>query len=280
MNKAIILSLLAATGLSAGAALPIFEDPIQLDMPVGSFHPVMSPDGSKLLFSTMDHTGLQCLDMASGDIAIIDSRAAAGFQPVFSLDGQKVIYRTAQKVDGLVNRDVREYSLATAKHKVIAPLSREQVKLATVDRTTYAVSAFDKINVTIDGKTMMIDPVEDAHSYLWASLSPDGSKLLFTEAFKGVFVANVDGTDARQINPKGIYPCWIDNNTIASVSQTDDGYFITSSHVTISDITTGQNATITGDEVLVDELTTSVNTGAIVYSTLDGEMYILNPKTR
>ncbi len=278
MKQPIIIALMAAAALTGTAAIPAYQAPEQLDMPAGAFHPVLSPDGTKLLFSTMDHTGLQCLDMTDGSIAIIDDRAAAGFQPTFSLDGSKVIYRTAEKIDGLVNRDVREYNVSTAKSRQLMPMSREQISTVTIDRDTYAVSAFDKINVTIDGKTTLIDPVDDAHSYLWASLSPDGTKIAFFEAFKGTFVANVDGSEARQVNPKGIYPCWIDDNTIASVSHFDDGYFITRSYIQINDLATGESAVLTGDEVLVDELTTSIATGAIVYSTLDGEVYLLNPK--
>ncbi len=280
MKQPIIVALMAAAAISCSAAIPAYQAPQQLDMPAGAFHPVLSPDGTKLLFSTMDHTGLQCLNMNDGSIAIIDSRAAAGFQPIFSLDGTKVIYRTASKIDGLVNRDVREYIIDNATNRQLLPMSREQVSPEAISRNTYAESAFDKINVTIDGKTTMIDPVDDAHSYLWASLSPDGTKIAFFEAFKGTFVANIDGSDARRINPKGIYPCWIDDNTIASVSHFDDGYFITRSYVQINDITTGETAIVTTDDVLVDELTTCISTGAIVYSTLDGEVYILNPLTR
>lgn len=280
MKHSIIIAIMAAATLSAAADMPGYQTPKRLDMPAGSFHPVLSPDGTKLLFSTMDHTGLQCLDLTDGTIAIIDDKAAAGFQPTFSIDGTKVFYRTAAKVDGLVNRDVREYNISTAKSQVLSPMSREQVKPITIDRETYAVSAFDKINVTIDGKTMMIDPIDDSHSYLWASLSPDGTKIAFCEAFKGVFVADADGSNARQINRKGIYPCWIDNNTVASVTQYDDGYFITRSFVQLNYLSSDESAVVTGDTVLVDELTTSTSTGAIVYSTLDGEVYILNPATR
>lgn len=272
-----LVSVMAACGFSASALVPSYTTPQRIDISGEVYHPVLSPDGSTLLFSSVDHTGLNSFDMATGKVSVIDKSAAAGFEPTFSRDGSKIYYRTAVKVNGLMNRDVRCYDVNASKVTEMAKPNRSSLALKSIDRDTYAATDFDHIDVSINGKITSLDPVADAHTYQWASISPDGSKLLFSEPFKGVFVCNLDGTDAKSVLPKGDYPCWIDDNTVAAVVSHDDGYVILDSAVVLVDLASGETATATTPDYLVGEMTASTANRSIIFTTVEGELYQINP---
>lgn len=114
----------------------------------GVYHPVLSPDGSSLLYSSIEHTGLKAYNMNTGDITLIDDAPAAGFAPIFSADGSKVFYRTAGMVDGLLCHDVRAYDIAGKSSDIIAPMTRRSIDLnAAATKPTYAFANYQTITV-------------------------------------------------------------------------------------------------------------------------------------
>lgn len=272
MKRHIIVAL--TVGLTLGAYA--FTPPTPLTgVPAGAHHPVLSPDGSRLLFSTDVHTGLKAMDMATGTITTIDDAAAAGFAPVFSTDGSKVVYRTAELIDGLVYRDVRSYDFATRQGRRLAGATRAEVDINAEVRSAYAYSNHATIRVNLGGTAADIAPLADAHSYLWASLSPDGSHLLFCEPFSGVYVANADGTDARRIMRPGDYPCWAGNGTIVAAVSHDDGYQVTDSKLVAVDLATLAVTDLTDERQVVSEVTAAADGSAVVFADIEGNMFII-----
>lgn len=262
---AFVAAALWASALNPGTATPIAVDG-------AAHHPALSPDGTTLLYSTVDHTGLYALSLTDGSVKTIDTDAAAGFAPVFTPDGTRVLYRTAAVADGLTVRDVREYSLSAAKRRTLSPMSRADEDMqARAGVNTYAMADFKTIKVTSNGHTKTLNPLADAHTYLWASVSPDGTRLLFTEPFQGVFVANLDGTDARRIARRGDYASWADNNTVVLVDSRDDGYVILASRLYAVDVNTCARTVLTDEDVKVAEATAAA--GRAVFSTLDGKLF-------
>ncbi len=262
------LTLIATTAFAA--------EHQRLNVEPGAHHPVLSPDGNTLLYSTVDHTGLKALNMTSGQVSVIDDGASAGFRPIFTIDGSQVIYRTASTIDGLLYRDVRSYNLRSRQSARIAEPSRDTTTpVALSGAPSFAVSKFSKIDVCINGSHSLISPVDDAHTYLWASLSPDGSALAFCEPFNGVFVSNPDGSNLRQLLPKGDYITWAGDNTIIAVVSHDDGYVILDSKLVKVNTATGIVTDLTDDSFIVSEATAAAN-GIVVFSDLDGNMFTLN----
>lgn len=261
--------------MAAGALAAWAAQPLQLNVEPGAHHPVLSPDGTVLLYSTVDHTGLKALSLTDGAVTTIDEAPAAGFQPVFSTDGRAVYYRTASIVDGLLYRDIRSYDFATARTKQLAKPNRRNDNLGAAVAGSYACSNFSTIEVCHNGRLTSVSPVEDAHSYLWASLSPDASKLAFSEPFQGVFISNNDGTDARKILEKGDYVSWAGPSTVIAVVSRDDGYMILESRLVAVNINTGIVRTLTPDDVKVAEANASA-CGLVVYSDLDGNLFTLD----
>lgn len=268
------LTIIAAVLFSfAATALPPAQ---KLELPEGSHHPVLSPDGNTLLFSTIDHTGLKALDLSTQEIQTIDPAMGAGFQPIFSLDGSKVFYRTAQVCDGLNMRDIRSFTLNTGEEpELLRPLNRETIDIRSFAGGDYAIDNYRTIRVVSNGQTREIEPLADAYSYMWSSLSPDGSRLLFTEPFTGVYVSNTDGTNPVCLLPKGDYATWAGDNKFIAVVTRDDGYVVTKSTLVLVHTGTGIVTELTPENVLVGEATASAS-GIVIYSDLNGNMFMLD----
>lgn len=275
MKRHILLAA-AILGAAVSAAAITVSAPQKIETPEGSHHPVLSPDGNTLLFSTQDHTGLKSLDLSTGKTAVIDTDAAAGFAPIFNADGSKVFYRTATVIDGLLCHDVRSYDIAKGSAPVkLQSYSRKAPSdlNAVSAKDNYAFADYRDIVLCRDGVTTKINPIADAHSYLWASLSPDGSHLLFCEPFEGVFVAKADGSQPQRIAAKGDFPAWLSNNMIAFVVTHDDGYVVLDSKLCVVNIASGRTTDITDVDTLVGEAAAAA--GKVVYSDLQGNMYLI-----
>lgn len=275
MKKHTLFVATLALAMGAWASVPYQA----LPLPKGSHHPVISPDGSKLLFSTEIHTGLKVLNFADGEISVLDDAAAAGFQPVFSTDCKTVYYRTAEMIDGLMYRDVRSYTFSEGTPRRVAAPSREKVDLPSMAGGDYAVADYQTVKVVRSGKVLELNPLPQSHSYLWASLSADGERLLFTEPFMGVFVANADGSDARCVTKKGDYASWAGKNKIVAVVSTDDGYQLTESKLVLFDLSNNTSENLTPDAMLVSEATASAD-GKVVFTDIEGNMFTLNINER
>lgn len=261
----------------AATALTVSQ-PSKVEINGPAHNPVLSADGKIMLFSSDDHTGLKALNMAKGSITVLDESTGAGFNPIFSNDGKTVIYQTALLIDGLMNRDVRTFDLATGRTERIAQMSREEINLSELSgRTDYVTADYDCIVVARNGKAEQIRPLADAHSYLWASLSPDGTKMVFVEPFQGVFISNLDGSNPVNIAKKGAFPSWAGENLVTYTLSHDDGYVILDSTLKVYDMTTGITLDLTPSDVLVGESTSSFD-GTVVYTTLEGEVYKFNVK--
>lgn len=264
-----------AVASGASASVPYTAVPL----PQGAHHPVLSPDGTTLLFSTDNHTGLSAFNIAEGTVSVIDDAAAAGFQPVFAIDGSTVYYRTAELIDGLMYRDVRSYSFADGKAKRLAAPTRDKVELGAYTGGDYAVADYRTVKVVRGGKAIALDPIPESHSYLWASLSSDGARLLFTEPFKGVFVSYADGTEAHQLMGKGDYASWAGADKVVAVVTKDDGYQVTDSKLVLFDLSTGKSEVLTPEAMLVGEATAAFD-GTVVFTDVEGNMFTLNINRR
>ena len=279
---------------TAYAADVVCEGTYQLQLGAEPANPVLSPDGKTMLFTTNDYTGLKALNLVDGTVTTIDDGRAAGFNPVFAPDGSKVFFRTASMKGNLVYRDLVSYDLKTKKRSQLIKPTRDDISVAADSRAVrirsakgyvagtngkdarYVVDNFEKINV-IEGNTLKeISPLADAYTYQWASLSPDGQRILFTEPFQGVFVCGIDGSNPVRLVAKGDSPRWVSDDVIVTIISKDDGYGLLESHLVAVEISTGKVTPLTADDVLTTEVSVCPATRQMAYSTLDGKMFITN----
>lgn len=275
-KKTSLLIASVALGISMSAAELTVVSTEKLE--AEGYYPTISPTGSVLLFTSEDHDGLKMLDLASKEVNVIDENPGTGFDPVFSSDGKEIVYRTIVRQDGLIRRDVQKFDLTTGQKVQLLEPSRKVVNTRALLSKTFAYGLADKqaIEVSIAGDTRVINPIQAGYRYIWTSVSPSNNKLLFNEINSGLYVSELDGTQAKHLATRAEFPCWVDDNYVIALYTEDDGYVVTKSKIIAINVETGESKYLTDDNVLVNGITAVSN--KIVYATEEGQMYIMNIK--
>ena len=255
----------------------------------------ISPQGDYLLLTSAVNQGLTKLDLTSGQSQTLSTAPSAGHNVKISPDGQTVVYR-----EGSFNNKHLRYStlkcfnLASGASQVLVKPTRDLQGYAASSTTVGAVNKGKfskkaignakaqnlpvlsvekgKLMVTDGGKTRNLSPNGDNYSYLWPSLSPDGTQVLYYVAAHGTYVCNLDGSNVRKVG-KMRAPVWYDNNTIVGMMDLDDGEFIYASTIVAATLD-GTTQTLTGDETIA--MYPHAADGKIAFSTPAGEAYIIN----
>ena len=276
--KKIFLSLALAVSMMASAQvfevgqLTKLNTPTDTDVKVAG----VSADGSYVLITNGSNHGLRRYDVATGETTTITTAAGAGYNVQISKDGQELVYReTNFDAQGLRRSDIVRLDLATAKTTTIAKGQRDMMAMANTGAKV-SVSINDrKIVLNKNGKNIILAPNGSNESYIWPSVSPDGTKLCYYVCGNGCWVANLDGSGKQYIGHDCRAPQWYDNNTLVAMADEDDGHFITASAI-VAYTLDGKKQVLTDKSMIAVEPYTTANT--VVFSTLDGEVYILNVK--
>jgi len=199
------------------------------------FFPQLSDDGQWLLYSPTEGTSLMLKNLSTGSVTTVASTGYPGFDAIWGPDG-KVYYVTQQrKKNGMVYRTGHCYNPATGKSSVVLkaqhgrvqPLRATQGVVINGERQIYRsnghVGAYcytrgDKLYLVDDGgTTRMLQPVGDSNGYLWASLSPDGTRVLFEASARGLFVCDLNGSIIAELD-QFLMPCWYNDDYIIAMS--------------------------------------------------------------
>ena len=220
----------------------------------GAFgHPFCSPDG-KLFFTSPNFVGLYYLD-GTNNIITVSDKPGAGYMPAFSKDGAFVyykpyIYKNARKFSSLVKQ-----SLTTGQQEILISeqrnfsnpqvLSTGQVSVKTetglntfepsqktvsVNYTPVAFVENSKIALFSNGQKKLLEPLGEGH-YIWPSVSPDGTKLLFVKAGNGTYISDLQGNILADLGYANA-PHWSpDGKWIVFMDDKDDGHRLLSSDI-------------------------------------------------
>lgn len=275
-TKSLILAVAlgACASMSAADISAIYTK--KVDVGCDAHHPTLSPNGEVVLFTSEDYTGLKSFNLSTQEKNVIDQSPKAGFSPRFTADGNEVVYRTSLKEDGVSRSDVKRYSFVSKNKTQLMKHSKDVINTPSLVADTYAYAFAKKqaMEVSINGVKREINPIEYGYRYLWPSLSPSATKLVFNEVYSGLFVSNADGTQAKFLASRGEYPCWVGDKFVVALSTKDDGYVITSAKIIAVEVATGKVTELTDDSVKVDGLTAIDD--KIVYTTEEGNMYVMN----
>lgn len=129
-----------------------------------------------------------------------------------------------------------------------------------------------KLVLFINGERKELAPFGKMN-YIWPSISPDKSKLLFTCAGKGTFISDLNGKIISELGYAN-FPSWSpDGNWILYMTDYDDGVKVTSSDIGIFSINTKVKFELTET---ADEIEMYPNWGSsnqeVVYNTLSGQI--------
>ncbi len=236
----------------------------------------ISPAGDYILLTTGSNQGLQRYDMASQSLSTITDAAGAGYNVQVSNNGQELVYReTTLDRNNLRQNKVVRLNMYNQRQNVVARNQRDMKQMATSDNLT-TVSIKDRLIVLKrNGLTTTLAPNGVNLSYIWPSISPDGTKLCYYVCGNGCWVSNIDGSNPQYIGHKCRAAQWYDNNTLVAMADEDDGHFTTASAIMAYTLD-GKVQKLTSSDMIAMFPYAAEN--AIVFSTIEGKVYMLNVK--
>ncbi len=297
--KKLLLCFAAATALMANAQQFRVVSTQQLDLGQQSetFHPTFTPDGNSILLTSENYNGLGIYDVNTKKYTKLTDMATAGWEPAVSEDGKTIITRSSN----WENSTVTLYSLDVAT-KALTPIasninhvnavsfSNGKVSFAVkgvlqtkqvsnsisnaLSRDVFVATNEDlKLEIYRNGKVTLFDPFGGDAQYVWASVSPNGQKILFVS--HGIaYVCNLDGTGMVTLGQMGA-PKWRGNTHIVAMLDDDDGYFYTKSNIVIMKADGTQMQQLTNDKEISMFPSVSPDGSQIAYHTADGKVYIM-----
>ncbi len=272
--------LVTAIVMSIVASAQVFEVVSMQQLPINLNTDVkvaaMSPKGDYMLVTSGSNQGLWRYDFATKQLSVITEAEGAGFNVQVSTDGQEIVYReTKTGSDHLRRSDIVRMNMNDAKRSTIAYAQRDSKKMA-ISNTAMSVSIDNqKIILTRHGKEIILTPSGEEQSYIWPSISPDGSKLCYYVAGEGCYVCNIDGSNPKYIAHDCRAAQWYDNNTIVAMADEDDGYFITASAIVVYTLD-GRYQELTKKDMVA--MYPCVSEGMITFATANGDTYLMNVK--
>ena len=276
----------------------------KVNLPEGAavYKTTISPKGDFLLISDLSKEGLQKLDLKTGEMQTVTTAKGSNFDAQISQDGKTVVFRETQiGKDNLRRVGLKSINLETGDVKTIVKPTRNLQGVEVSNNTVYAVDKgklktkaltkvkakaerpilsvkYGQLMITRNGKTEILSPNGQAGaSYLWPSLSPDGTKIVYYLATQGAYTCDVDGKNIKHIGSIRA-PKWYDNNIVIGMNDQDNGFVVTSSELVAATADGTKKQVLTTDEHIALYPSASASSKKISFSTPNGETYIINVK--
>ena len=267
------------------------------------YHPKFSPDDSRLLLTKSNFRGLYNYHLDTGTLNTVTDEMNAGYQAVFSTDGQTIYYRTSvmknrrryfslvghntnTSVKTVIEAEKRALSVPQKliSGKIVYSIkdNLQEIEFGTLKKKA-ALSAPSaevyksrSLRITHGDEVRTIQP-KGRRLYLWPSISPDGTKLLFTVAGGGTFISDLDGNIINELGYANA-PSWSpDGKWILFMRDTDDGYTFTGSDIYLANAGGGTEINISKTQNTIELYPSWSHDGQkIVCSTDTGAIYLIN----
>ncbi len=299
--RKILFTLLAFATLSANAQLLEVTSVDKLQLPSSPAYAKVagiSPDGTYVLLTSTSNVGLQKFNLATGKVETVSTAEGAGYNVAVSADGNDIVYRETTmgkdklKRSALVRKNMatnktttlvkptRNLNGYTIKDNSILTVEKRQLRVQAlngkqpVQKTLPVVSVQDRqLMITIDGETRVLSPNGQGKSYIWPSVSPDGTKVCYYVAGNGAWVADIDGSNPHFIARDCRAAKWYNNEIIIGMADQDDGYVQTASDIVAYNLK-GEHQVLTSGLIAMYPYV-AANGSRIVFSTDEGDTYLI-----
>ena len=297
MNKNVLLLLVFFTSqlaFSQGIKV-ISNEPVPLPASEMGFNPVLSPNGDFILFTGGNLQGLHKFDIATRELSTITTDEGAGFNAQISADGQTIVYRSTTRVNRLRYQSLQSLNLATGERMEVVAPTRNLEGFVVRGGTLWAMdNGTIRARRVAEGRTEMTPVVGNRNGqlyvfngtnrrvspqgtdvrYLWASVSPNGQKMVYyVVELNQVFVANVDGSNPVSLGEMRA-PVWLGNDWVVGMLDRDDGRFTTESRILAVSADGAVRQFLTDESVIAMEPMAAANAPKIVYSN-NGRIYLM-----
>ncbi len=263
------------------------------------------PKSDKLVLSTENDKGLSLYDFKNDVVENLTSKDGAGMYPVFTSNGKYVVYQThefknrrrltsiflqdiVEKTIIPIVTDKRNIKIISANNHFVYFLDGEAVKgfdILTGEMTTNpkdVTLAFtdNELNLSLfaNGKKTNINP-QGKGNYIWVSISPDKTSVLYNYPQKGSFISDLNGKTIHDLGKINAAKWSDDGKWIIGMADTDDGHKYIKSDILLisSDGKTKKNLTENSDLIALYP-SISPDNKKIVYNTDEGRVYLMKLK--
>jgi len=264
------------------------------------FLSAVSPDGRKILLSDRGYRGISLLDIKTGIITPVNDLPGAGFEPCFTGDGHFIIFKADDFMGVRKLSSVLSYEMATGETRTLLPKIRnltapavsggrifclseglmmssgagtaELKSTATTDTVLLLENLTPVINLNGNKKTLTPN---GKGSYIWASLSPDKTRIVYYFAGKGTFISDLEG---RILYAPGKIsaPKWLNNQIIIGMDDSDDGHIVTGSEIVCFSLGSNETTFLTSTDSRIEMYPFPLPDGKnLVFQTSEGEIFLM-----
>lgn len=268
----------------------------------GAFLPKISPKGDYILVTGDDMNGLRKFDLATGEMTTITTDRNAGFNAQFADGGSTIVYRKSEYKGRLRYTSLNSVNLQSGETKRLIKPTRNLEGVSVKDGTVLAVNngklvtkriagaklktipaipsiKNSQLYITVNGKTRQLSPNGTNVGYLWPSVSPDGTKLLYYVIDEAkAYVCNIDGSNPVSLGTLRA-PVWMGNDWVVGMVDYDNGEVVTYSQIFAVTAQGTHRTALTDKSQICMYPSASDDASKIVYTTQNGEIYLMKVAT-
>lgn len=260
------------------------------------------PGTGQLLVAGSGYTGLMLLDTRKGSLQVITGDAGAGYEPAATADGKKILYRSDTFTGNMKYSSVYSYDIATGSRELLVDKGRDVLPPAVSGNAVLLKSesgmkveqAGPVLKSGSDGSFVVIEemmpvlyrggerkalmPNGDGF-YIWASLSPDGTRILYNYQGRGTYICDTEGRiihDLGRINA----PRWFSDRLVIGMDDRDDGHRITSSELVYYSLKDKRSVVFTSTPDRSEMFPFAAGNRHIAFCTDNGEIYLMKVRVR
>lgn len=268
------------------------------------FFPRFGANDSVIYFTRAYYQSIESLNLFTNELKNITSDPGSGFEYQFTDDGNKVFYRTDTFLNGKKYSDIKSFNFLTNKSELLESRKRnlstpkilksgdcifkidaditvnnklkQTTQLNIIPQDTMLFYSDNNLILLINGERKVFNPLGNG-SYLWASFSPDKSKILFTFMGKGTYVVDLDGNILLEVGYANA-PKWSpDGKWIVYMDDKDDGVKIISSEIFVLSADGKEKIKLTDSKETHEQFPEwSPSMNAMVCHTADGKIVYLS----
>ena len=278
MRKTFLLVAACITSMLASAQ--IFQVTSVQELKGASFQDArvagISPNGDYVLMTNGSNQGLKRYDIATDKMTVITDAEGAGFNVQISRDGNDLVYRERFTGENQTRyNNIVCKNLVSKKTETIATKQLNNDMMVLPGSNIVLQNSECTMHIVKNGKRIKIAPQGNDVNYIWASLSPDKTKILYYVSEMGCYVCDIDGRNSRFIGWDCRAPQWYNNEIIISMNDQDDGHFTTTSAIMAYTLD-GKVQVLTSPDMVA--MYPFAAEGKVVFSTVQGKTYLLNVK--
>ncbi len=231
MKKSVLLMLMMLCLMPVCLAQSVASVTTLVDS--AAYFPQLSDDGRWLLYSNTEGTVLSLMNIETRQVTVVAREGYPGFDARFDANGNVYYITHERRASGLIYRTAHRYDPATGKSRIVLKPQHGQVliiragdhivvqaekKVYRSAKITkpYAFTRADRLYVVQGKRTTVSQPAGPCAGYLWAQVSPDGTRVLFEAAGRGLYVCDISGNVIQRLD-KCLMPSWYDNTHILAM---------------------------------------------------------------